>query len=135
MPRPIMGGDYPERPICLHDEQQTESVSVIDTSTNTAVRTVTMKGCVPWGVAITPNGTDAYVTCPPKVSVIDTVSNRIVKTITVGHGPTGVAITPDGSHAYVVKNSSSNLLVIDIATNTVVKTLSVGKYPVTVAIN
>jgi YVTN family beta-propeller protein len=61
------------------------SVSVIDTASNTVVATIPV-GAFPEGVAITPDGTRAYVT--------DFVSNTVVVTIGVGLFPTGVAITP-----------------------------------------
>ncbi len=50
----------------------------------------------PIGVAITPDGTRAYVTNqasdPGTVSVIDTANNEVIDTITVGNSPAGVAI-------------------------------------------
>jgi YVTN family beta-propeller protein len=48
------------------------------------------------GVAITPDGTHAYVTNfrDTTVSVIATATNTVVATIPVGSGPAGVAITP-----------------------------------------
>ena len=70
-----------------------DTVSVIKTSTNTVVKTV-MVGSEPSGVAITPNGSDAYVTNGSgTVSVIKTSTNTVVKTVAVGSGPSGVAIT------------------------------------------
>ena len=38
-----------------------DSVSVIKTSTNTVVKTVVGRLPIPIGIAITPNGSDAYV--------------------------------------------------------------------------
>ena len=59
-------------------------MSVINTSTNEVVKTVTDFGS-PQGVAITPNGTYAYVTNDSgTVSVIKTSTNTIVKTVRVG---------------------------------------------------
>src|SRR5215831_4391865 len=75
------------------------TVSVIDTATNTVVATVPVGGG-PVGVAITPDGTHAYVAhrsfpAPPgAVSVIDTATNTRVADVRVGVGPVGVAITP-----------------------------------------
>ena len=47
-------------------------------------------------MAITPDGTRAYVTNHGlgSVSVIDTASNTVVATVGVGDGPEGVAVTP-----------------------------------------
>ena len=70
------------------------TVSVINTSTNKVVNTVTV-GSRPFGVAITANGSFAYVVndSSNSVSVIKTATNKVVKTVTVGSGPVGVAIT------------------------------------------
>jgi YVTN family beta-propeller protein len=104
-----------------------DTVSVIDTPTNTVVATVPV-GLFPFGVAITPDGTRAYVTNynSNTVSVIDTATNTVVATILVGTFPFGVAITPDGTRAYVTYDRSNTVSVIDTATNTVVATVPVG---------
>src|SRR5262249_40144833 len=92
------------------------------------------------GVAITPDGTHAYVAAPgvfSKVSVIDTATNTVVANVPVGGFPEGVAITPDGTHAYVttpVIVGDGTVSVIDTATNTVVATVPVGHFPEGVAI-
>jgi YVTN family beta-propeller protein len=68
-------------------------VAVFDT-TNTVVATVPV-GAFPASVAITANGTFAYVTNQNDntVSVINTAANTVVATVPVGPGPYGVAIT------------------------------------------
>jgi YVTN family beta-propeller protein len=112
------------------------TVSVIDTATNTVVATVPV-GFSPFGVAITPDGTHAYVTNgnSKSVSVIDTATNTVVATVPVGNDPRGVAITPDGTQAYVTNELSDTVSVIDTATNTVVATVPlVGLFPSGVAI-
>jgi YVTN family beta-propeller protein len=111
---------------------------VIDTASNNVVATIPV-GQSPTAVAITPDGTHAYVTnlTDGTVSVIDTASN-MVATIPVGAGPIGVAITPDGTHpsehddrhhqplAYVTNLRDSTVSVIDTASNNVVATIPVG---------
>ena len=71
------------------------TVLVIDTATNTVVATIAV-GQTPFGVAITPDGTRAYVAEANSftVSVIDTATNTVVASIAVGLFPEGVAITP-----------------------------------------
>jgi len=116
------------------------SVSVIDTATNSVVATIAVGG---FGVAITPDGTRAYVAGGGfnTVAVIDTTTNSVVATIPVGQNPPpggnpfGVAITPDGARAYVTNQDSGALQmepntvsVIDTATNTVVADIFVGVY-------
>ena len=52
-------------------------------------------GQFPDGVAITPDGTRAYVATElGTVSVIDTATNTVVATIPIGGEPLGIAITP-----------------------------------------
>jgi YVTN family beta-propeller protein len=77
-------------------------------------------GTGPGGVAITPDGTRAYVTNlgSHSVSVIDIATNTVVDTISAVNFPARVAIIPDGSRAYVTAGFSVS--VIDTATNTVI---------------
>jgi YVTN family beta-propeller protein len=72
------------------------NVSVIDTSTNTAVGTPILVGDSPFLVAVAPDGKHAYVTnlTSNTVSVIDTASNTVAATVAVGSNPVGVDIVP-----------------------------------------
>ncbi len=124
-------------------------VSVIDTATQMVIATIAVgNAALPGGVfaergiAITPNGMQAYVTnfSDNSVSVIDTATPQmVIATITlpVGSNPIGVAITPDGMQAYVTNSISSTVSVIDTATPQMVIatiTLPVGSNPIGVAI-
>jgi YVTN family beta-propeller protein len=111
------------------------TVSVVDTSTNTVVATVTV-GNSPFGVAVNPGGTRAYVAnaFSSDISVIDTSTNTVIATVALDNTPYGVALTPDGAHAYVTNPVSNSVSVIDTATNTVVATVAVGNIPYGVAI-
>jgi YVTN family beta-propeller protein len=111
-----------------------DTVSVIDTATNTMVATIGV-GANPFGVAVTPDGSKVYVTnrgdnplFGGTVSVIDTATNTVVATIGVGILPRGVAVTPDGSKVYVA-NDNSSVSVIDTATNTEVATITFDPDP------
>src|SRR3979490_3151226 len=97
------------------------TVSVIDTASNTVVATIAVGGG-PFGVAITPDGNRAYVAnlFDNTVSVIDTAKKTVVATVALGNAPFGVAITPDGTRAYTTGDPVS---VIDTASNTVVATV------------
>ena len=111
------------------------SVSVIDTSTDTVVATVAV-GNSPFGVAVKPDGTRAYVAnaFSSDISVIDTLSNTVIATIALDNTPYGMAITPDGTRAYVTNPVANGVSVIDTSTNTVVATVAVGNIPYGVAI-
>ena len=110
------------------------SVSVVNVADG-AVSTISI-GDHPIGVAITPDGTKAYVAnnYGNTVSVIN-VATGAASTIStgIGNGPAGVAITPDGTKAYVANTGSDNVSVIDVATGSV-STIFVGTSPTGVAI-
>ena len=78
------------------------TVSVIDTATNTVVASI-LVGDAPHGIAVTPNGAFAYVAnlSSNNVSVISAATNSVVATVAVGSLPVAVAITPNGAFAYV----------------------------------
>ncbi len=113
------------------------TVSAIDTTTNAVTAEIAV-GAGPLGIAITPDGTRAYVAnnFDNSVSVIDTAKNSVVATISNGIGvfPTGVAITDDGKYAYVTNEGSNTVSVIAIATNTVVASSAAGFSPSEIAI-
>ena len=110
------------------------TVSVIDSATNTVVATVPVDA---GAIAVTPDGAFAYLTTSNNtVSVLDTATNTIVATVPVGPGPSTIAITPNGDFAYVtnVGIATGTVSVIDTATNTVIDTVTVGRAPEGLAI-
>jgi YVTN family beta-propeller protein len=113
------------------------SVSVIDIVTNTVIATIPV-GVNPAGVAISPDGTRAYVANSSflhnTVSVIDIVTNTVIATIPVGQVPAGIAVAPDGGRTYVTNVYPNTVSIIDTATNTLVSTIPVGINPIGVAV-
>jgi YVTN family beta-propeller protein len=85
----------------------------------------TQVGDLPVGVAMTPDGTRAYVTNSgsQNVSVIDTANRTVTATVKVGRNPINVAIRPDGARAYVVNADSNSVSVINTGTNKVITTV------------
>jgi YVTN family beta-propeller protein len=111
-------------------------VSVIDTSTNTAVSNITV-GSGPMYVAVAPNGAYAYVANygSNTVSVIATSNNSVVgSAIPVGVNPYNVAVTPSGAYAYVANSGSNTVSVISTSNNSVLSSISVGSGPVRLAV-
>jgi YVTN family beta-propeller protein len=99
-------------------------------------------GTGPLNIAITPDGTKAYVAnfSSDTVSVIDVSTNSVLPTvIDVGPGPSFIAITPDGTKAFVTNVGNDDLTgstvsVIDTSTDTVIATVNVELRPVGIAI-
>jgi len=113
---------------------RSNTVSVINTATNTVSATIPV-GEWPWEVAVTPDGSKAYVTNGNinTVSVINTATNTVSATITIGNIPSGagnlgVSVTPDGSKVYVVSGVGT-VSVISTATDNIIATIPVGFSP------
>jgi YVTN family beta-propeller protein len=114
-----------------------DTVSVIDTATNTVTATVDV-GSEPYGIAVNPAGTKVYVTngYGDSVSVIDTATNTVTARVLVGSSPRGVAVNPEGTKVYVANEASDGTVsVIDTATNKVTATVNVEEDPCGVAVN
>jgi YVTN family beta-propeller protein len=71
------------------------NISIIDTSTDSVMATVSLDGTAD-GIAVTSDGSHAYVASqnPALVSVINLATNSVVGTIPVSGNAVGVAITP-----------------------------------------
>jgi YVTN family beta-propeller protein len=115
--------------------QRNNSVSVIDTSTNTITAAVNV-GDFPNGIAVTPDGKKVYVAnmYGKNISVIDTTTNKVTTMTNVGGAsPNGIAVTPDGTKVYVINYEFKTVSVINTANNTIVATLPVeGNYGIAV---
>lgn len=120
------------------------AVAVISTATNTLIDTDPEADGVqhipvgdrPRGIAISPDGNEAYVANADDntVSVIDTATKTVVATIAVGDEPQGVAFAPDGATAYVTNIKDNTVSVIDTATRTQTTTIAVGRSPQSIAV-
>ena len=105
-----------------------DTVSVINSTTNTVIVPSVAVGGTPMGAAITPDNRSLYVANndDATVSIVDTTTNtsptapvQLVSGNSVLGSPTQVAITPDGTAAYVVGLGISGVVaVIDTATQT-----------------
>jgi YVTN family beta-propeller protein len=112
------------------------TVTPIDTATNTAGTPITVVGGDHGAIAITPNGATAYVADSGGTTVtpINTFTNTPGTQITVGNDPEGIAITPNGATAYVANQGDATVTPIDTATNTPGAVIHVGSYPEAIAI-
>ncbi len=100
---------------------RSNTVSAYDPTTNAVVATIPV-GSFPFGVAVSPDGSQVGVTNNGKqqrVRWIDTLTNTVTATIPVGSMPDAIALSPDGSRAYVgyfVSPGVGGIDVIDTAT-------------------
>jgi YVTN family beta-propeller protein len=97
--------------------------------------------CGPWGVAISPNGTKAYVAMTDSTVAVlnidanDNVTDTGVRISIPGGTPTtffgtpGIAFSSDGARAYVSNYSSGTITILDATTNTILSTVPVGSGP------
>jgi YVTN family beta-propeller protein len=110
------------------------SLSVIDSGAATARIAL---GGAPTGVAVSPDGSRAYVADNDehKLIVIDTDTLTVITAIEVGQHPAQVAITPDGRQAYVTNSGGGSVSVIDLQSATVTETMLVSTHPIGVAVD
>ncbi len=90
-------------------------MSVVALPVNAVVATVPV-GDRPFGTAVSPDGTRAYVTnyASDTVSVLGTAVDAVVGTVVVGDSPSAVVITPDGTRAYVSNYDGDSVSVVAI---------------------
>lgn len=123
---------FAQNPNAYVTNNESNTVSVINATSHNLVATISGFNS-PVGVAVTPDGTKAYVVNsqpnPGTVSVINTAANTIVATITVGNGATLAAVSPDGKHVYVPNSNDGTVSVIDTTVNRVTATITVGGAP------
>ncbi len=106
-------------------------VNFIDVASNTVTFRLTTDSTVnPSGIAITPDGTRAYVTsfniANGAVLAIDLATRSIIATIPVTSFPQSLFMTPDGSQVYVTFPLGNAVYVIDTLTNSVATTLNIA---------
>jgi YVTN family beta-propeller protein len=113
-----------------------QTVSTIEIG-DSSVTTGTAKQSSPQNVAVSPDGSRAYVTDGiSSVWVVDTQSRAVVATIPAGTSPQGVVITPDAKNVYVTTITcgtppcAASVEVIDTATNAVTTTIPIGNAPI-----
>lgn len=94
------GPNYP----CVYvANENSSSVSVINSATNQVITTVANVP-FPQAVAIAPDNATVYVAGSQQISVIDTATNTLSTTnFTLQSPPAGIAVTPDGTQLWVTE--------------------------------
>jgi YVTN family beta-propeller protein len=106
------------------------SISVIDTSTNEVITTLTgIEG--PHNLQVAPDGRIVWaVSGEDSIAIkIDATSYALMGTVPTGEHPAHVILTPDGSTVYVTNGGDNTVTAIDAETMAVVATIPVGESP------
>jgi YVTN family beta-propeller protein len=124
------------------------TVSIVDTATNTVLPGSIPVGQSPLDLAVSPSGQRVYVANATghSLSVISTASNIVTATVPLAiapgaAGPGGLAVTPNGKFVYATVLDANPVLpgavwVIDTATNTVsAPPIPVGVQPQAIAVS
>lgn len=112
----------------------------LETSTNKKGTPISIPGTDPEAMAITPNGTTAYVAeANGNLVPVDLATGVAGSAIAVGLEPDAVAIAPDGTTAYVVNGQTcecadGTVTPVDLTTGTAGTPITVGYEPVAIAI-
>ena len=93
-----------------------DTVSVIDTTTNSVIDTIDSRTGLngPNGIVVNPSGTKVYVTNSGSntVAIIDTATNSVVTTIDVGSAPVDITVDSSGTRLYVSNYLSNTVSVL-----------------------
>jgi YVTN family beta-propeller protein len=126
------------------------SLSVIDTDTETVVKTIPLRPSAAHpigtnGVAVDRAGTRVYVSnfYDDSVAVIDATTETVAAVVHIGadpasvniQNPVGIAVNPAGTRVYVANQQGGTVSVIDTSTNGIVATINdVGSWPTGVGV-
>jgi len=120
------------------------TLSVIDTKTNTVVQTVATGGG-PRGVAVSPDGKLVYVANNTiginTVSVFsaDALTGQLSLSTTIstgaGSNPRQVVFNQDGSRAYIANQANGSVSIVNTTTNAIIGTVNTGGQLLAMAIN
>jgi YVTN family beta-propeller protein/autotransporter-associated beta strand protein len=130
-------------PLLYVPNSGSNNVTVIDTSSNTALASTIAVGSAPPNTIVRGDQSAAYVTnfLSNTVSVINTATNTVVGSpIGVGAFPDFGAISPNRQVLYVANRTANNLVspasvsVINTATNTVTTSITIQSFPGQMAI-
>jgi DNA-binding beta-propeller fold protein YncE len=89
------------------------------------IAAVSLRGRFPVGVAVAPDGQQAYLTDNRGLSVVDGVTSAVVPRADLAGGALGVAASPDGQRVYVTRSDGA-LAVLDTATGRQLRAIPVG---------
>ncbi|MBD8498384.1 YncE family protein [Paenibacillus arenosi] len=123
-------------PLFAYVSTSSTRVTVIDTSTNQVVESLTTDPAIASVSTSTPDGTRLYVAVQGSnvIDVFDTTTSALIISIPTGGLPQSVVMRPDGLQVYATNAMTNNVVVIDVDTNmTIGAPIPTGLNPFAVA--
>ncbi len=117
---------HPTKPLAYVTNMKSNSVSVIDLSTNTVVKIISC-GLTTESIDITPDGSEIWVTNKNgnSVTVIDTAANDVIDTLPTGNEPLKLKFSVDGKYCLVANASGGSISVYGQQSKKHIKTISI----------
>ncbi len=127
---PVGVGFAPNGEVWIHNDGD-GAVHVIDSATNTVVRSLKGLGKGAGRMAVSADGRFAASTHggSEDVALIDAATKTVLATIPVGKGPGFPIFSPDGARLYVMNYGMGDIAVIDTATKAIVARHKAGATP------
>ena len=122
--------------VASHVDLPGSFVFILDLTTMSFTATKLPVGGFPAGMAITPDGSQLWVSsrAESRVDIFDTATNENISAYTIPLA-TGVAINPTGTRAYLAAGVSPGYIaVVDTATFSLVAQVPVGNFPHTLKV-
>jgi YVTN family beta-propeller protein len=107
------------------------TVSILDTTSKTAVQTLTVTAARTNRLKFTPDGRLVLLSDPAgnDLVVLDVATRAEVRKVPIGRGGGGILVTPDGSRAFVALAQENAVAVVDLRTFAVVGRIPTGRNP------
>lgn len=107
-----------------------QTLSVIDTATDTAVRSFPLAD-QPIGIVLLPDGAHVAVShfATDRISRVDVSNGKVDRTLSVGAHPTLFARTADGARAFVSCEGTDKVYEIDLGRFEILRSFQTGKRP------
>ena len=104
----------------------------VDTETGKVTRSVATGQEVSHMVAVTPNGSRAFVANigSGSITAVDLKGGKHLKDVPTGKGAEGIAVTPDGKQVWVTNREADTVTVIDATTLAVLADLPSADFPI-----
>ncbi|MEK7870828.1 MAG: beta-propeller fold lactonase family protein, partial [Nitrospirota bacterium] len=111
--------------------QDSNSISVIDSTKRSVIDTIPISGSGPFNLALSKDWRFLYIANirSNDLLIMDLSTKRQVARMPTGAFTSDVALSPDGRYLYAVNNGSNDLAIIDSFTFTPVGFIQVGLKP------